>query len=174
MISAAGPRRRSDRAGFGASKIVAPFDGVTGERQVQPGDYVNIGTSLINVVPLPVSVIANYKETQLTHVAPGQPVAITVGSFTHRTLQGRVERISPASGSQFALLPPDMRPAMTGAPPGPFTPEPFGLAKPSCANAGSRCDEASREIGPCPWWMHGIASAPRSMAGTGQDIGGHL
>jgi membrane fusion protein (multidrug efflux system) len=93
---------------LGYTKIVAPFDGVTGERQVQPGDYVNIGTNLVNVVPLPnVYVIANYKETQLTRVRPGQPVALTVDSFPNETLHGRVERISPASGSQFALLPPD-------------------------------------------------------------------
>jgi membrane fusion protein (multidrug efflux system) len=93
---------------LGYTKVVAPFDGVTGERQVQAGDYVNIGTNLINVVPLPnVYVIANYKETQLTHVKPGQPVKITVDSFPNETLSGRVERISPASGSQFALLPPD-------------------------------------------------------------------
>nr|WP_249159394.1 HlyD family secretion protein [Bradyrhizobium jicamae] len=93
---------------LGYTKIVAPFDGVTGERQVQPGDYVNTGTNLINVVPLPdVYVIANYKETQLTHVKPGQPVEITVDSFSNEKLRGRVERIAPASGSQFALLPPD-------------------------------------------------------------------
>jgi membrane fusion protein (multidrug efflux system) len=93
---------------LGYTKIVAPFDGVTGEREVQPGDYVNIGTNLVNVVPLPnVYVIANYKETQLTRVQPGQPVVITVDSFPHKKLHGRVERISPASGSQFALLPPD-------------------------------------------------------------------
>ncbi|MFH0301367.1 HlyD family secretion protein [Bradyrhizobium sp. 31Argb] len=93
---------------LGYTKIVAPFDGVVGERQVQPGDYVNIGTNLINVVPLPnVYVIANYKETQLTRVRPGQPVEITVDSFSREKLRGRVERIAPASGSQFALLPPD-------------------------------------------------------------------
>jgi membrane fusion protein (multidrug efflux system) len=93
---------------LGYTKIVAPFDGVTGERQVQPGDYVNIGSNLINVVPLPnVYVMANYKETQLTRVKPGQPVDITVDSFPNEKLHGRVERISPASGSQFALLPPD-------------------------------------------------------------------
>ena len=93
---------------LGYTRIVAPFDGVTGERQVQPGDYVNIGTNLINVVPLPnVYVIANYKETQLTHVKPGQPVDVTVDSFPGEQLHGRVERIAPASGSQFALLPPD-------------------------------------------------------------------
>jgi membrane fusion protein (multidrug efflux system) len=93
---------------LGYTRVVAPFDGVTSERQVQPGDYVNIGTNLINVVPLPnVYVIANYKETQLTHVEPGQPVEITVDSFPKQILHGHVERISPASGSQFALLPPD-------------------------------------------------------------------
>jgi len=93
---------------LGYTKIVAPFDGVTGERQVQPGDYVNIGSNLINVVPLPnVYVMANYKETQLTRVKPGQPVDITVDSFPNEKLHGRVERIAPASGSQFALLPPD-------------------------------------------------------------------
>ena len=93
---------------LGYTKISAPFDGVVGERQVQPGDYVNIGTNLINVVPLPkVYVIANYKETQLTHVAPGQPVEITVDSFPREKLRGKVERIAPATGAQVALLPPD-------------------------------------------------------------------
>jgi membrane fusion protein, multidrug efflux system len=93
---------------LGYTRIIAPFDGIVSERQVQPGDYVNIGSNLISVVPLPhVYVIANYKETQLTHVMPGQPVEITVDSFPGRTLHGKVERIAPASGSQFALLPPD-------------------------------------------------------------------
>lgn len=98
----------SARLKLGYTKITAPFDGVVGERQVQPGDYVNIGTNLINVVPLPkVYVIANYKETQLTHVAPGQPVEITVDSFSREKLHGKVERIAPATGAQVALLPPD-------------------------------------------------------------------
>jgi membrane fusion protein (multidrug efflux system) len=98
----------SARLRLGYTRIAAPFDGVVGERQVQPGDYVNIGSNLINVVPLPnVYVIANYKETQLTRVRPGQPVDVTVDSFPNETLHGRVQRIAPASGSQFALLPPD-------------------------------------------------------------------
>jgi len=98
----------SARLKLGYTKIVAPFDGVVGERQVQPGDYVNIGSNLINVVPLPnVYVIANYKETQLTRVKPGQSVEIAVDSFPNQKLHGHVERVSPASGSQFALLPPD-------------------------------------------------------------------
>jgi membrane fusion protein, multidrug efflux system len=93
---------------LGYTRITAPFDGVVGQRQVQPGDYVNIGSNLIAVVPLPnVYVIANYKETQLTHVRPGQPVEVTVDTFSGERLRGRVARVAPASGSQFALLPPD-------------------------------------------------------------------
>jgi membrane fusion protein (multidrug efflux system) len=96
------------RLKLGYTRIAAPFDGVVGERQVHAGDYVNIGSDLIDVVPLPnVYVIANYKETQLTRVRPGQSADITVDSFPGARLHGRVERISPASGSQFALLPPD-------------------------------------------------------------------
>jgi membrane fusion protein (multidrug efflux system) len=88
--------------------IVAPTDGVVSERQVQRGDYVTIGSSLISVVPLPdVYIVANYKETQLTRVLPGQHVDISVDTFPGETFRGHVERISPASGSQFSLLPPD-------------------------------------------------------------------
>jgi membrane fusion protein, multidrug efflux system len=107
-IAAAKATLAAARLKLGYTGITAPFDGVVGERQVQPHDYVNIGSDLINVVPLPnVYVMANYKETQLTRVKPGQPVDITVDSFPNEKLHGRVERISPASGSQFALLPPD-------------------------------------------------------------------
>lgn len=107
-VEAAKAALASAKLKLGYTRISAPFDGVVGERQVQPGDYVNIGTNLINVVPLPkVYVIANYKETQLTHVAPGQPVEINVDSFPREKLRGRVERIAPATGAQVALLPPD-------------------------------------------------------------------
>ena len=93
---------------LGYTRITAPFDGVVSARQVQPGDYVNIGTNLISVVPLPnVYVIANYKETQLRRVRPGQRVEIVADTFSGEVLTGKVERISPASGSQYALLPPD-------------------------------------------------------------------
>ncbi|MDR6952068.1 membrane fusion protein (multidrug efflux system) [Ancylobacter sp. 3268] len=93
---------------LGYTRVAAPFDGIVGTRLVQVGDYVNIGTNLIAAVPIPnVYVIANFKETQLTHVAPGQKVDITVDTFPGQSLRGRVERISPASGSVFALLPPD-------------------------------------------------------------------
>jgi membrane fusion protein (multidrug efflux system) len=107
-IAAAKAQLAAAKLKLGYTRITAPFDGIVSERQVQPGDYVNIGSNLISVVPLPhVYVIANYKETQLTHVAPGQAVEITVDSFPGQSLHGRVERIAPASGSQFALLPPD-------------------------------------------------------------------
>ena len=107
-IEAAKATLASAKLKLGYTKITAPFDGVVGDRQVQPNDYVNIGTNLINVVPLPdVYIIANYKGTQLTRVRPGQSVDVTVDSFPSGRLHGRVERISPASGSQFALLPPD-------------------------------------------------------------------
>jgi membrane fusion protein, multidrug efflux system len=93
---------------LGYTRILAPFDGVVSGRQVQLGDYVTVGRNFINIVPLPhVYVIANYKETQLTRIRPGQPVDIAVDTFPDRPLRGHVERISPASGSQFALLPPD-------------------------------------------------------------------
>ncbi|MFT0862622.1 HlyD family secretion protein [Ancylobacter sp. G4_0304] len=93
---------------LGYTSVVAPFDGIVSTRLVQAADYVNVGTSLIAVVPIPaVYIIANFKETQLTHVAPGQPVDITVDTFPGQTLRGKVERISPASGAVFALLPPD-------------------------------------------------------------------
>src|SRR5262249_7668892 len=96
------------RLRLGYTRIVAPFDGVVGERRVNEGDYVNVGTMLIAVVPRPnVHVVANYKETQLTHVVPGQPVEVTVDMFQGAVLRGRVARLSPASGSSFALLPPD-------------------------------------------------------------------
>jgi membrane fusion protein (multidrug efflux system) len=90
------------------TRIVSPFDGIVSRRQVQPGDYVRVGSSLINVVPIPtVYVIANYKETQLTNIEAGQLVDISVDTFPAGKLHGRVAAIAPASGSQFALLPPD-------------------------------------------------------------------
>lgn len=90
------------------TRIVAATDGVVSERQVQQGDYVTIGTNLISVVPLPnVYVVANFKETQLTRFQPGQQVDISVDTFPGTVFKGHVQRISPASGSQFSLLPAD-------------------------------------------------------------------
>jgi membrane fusion protein (multidrug efflux system) len=88
--------------------IVAPQDGVIGQRQVKPGQLVSVGSQITTLTPLPnVWVIANYKETQLTHMALGQEARITVDTFPGRTLRGHVQAFAPASGAEFALLPPD-------------------------------------------------------------------
>jgi membrane fusion protein, multidrug efflux system len=81
---------------------------MVGERGVRAGQYVHSGTQVISVVPLQnVWVIANYKETQLTHVAIGQKAEVTFDTFPGIVVRGRVNSIAPASGSQFTLLPPD-------------------------------------------------------------------
>jgi membrane fusion protein, multidrug efflux system len=93
---------------LGYTRITAPVDGMVGQRLVQVGQYLNVGTQVISVVPLPhVWVIANYKETQMTRVRLGQPARVTVDSFPGVVLHGHVDSWSPASGAQFALLPPD-------------------------------------------------------------------
>ncbi len=76
------PASAGARLQLGYTRILAPFDGIVGQRQVQPGDYVTVGGGLISIVPLPrVYVIANYKETQLTNVVAGQPASMTVDTF---------------------------------------------------------------------------------------------
>ena len=90
------------------TSIVATQDGVLGQRQVKPGQYVGVGAQITTLTPLPkVWVIANYKETQLTHMAVGQKAEITVDTFPDHTLHGHLLAFAPAAGSQFALLPPD-------------------------------------------------------------------
>ncbi|WHO72344.1 HlyD family secretion protein [Rhizobium sp. BT03] len=88
--------------------IVAAVDGTVGARSIRVGQYVTSGTQLMAVVPLhAVYVVANFKETQLTHVRPGQPVEIKVDSFPDMAIRGHVDSVSPASGLEFSLLPPD-------------------------------------------------------------------
>ena len=90
------------------TRIMAPVDGTVGARSLRVGQYVQAGTQLMAVVPLDaVYVVANFKETQLTHVRNGQPVEIRVDSFHNTRLTGHVDSLSPASGLEFALLPPD-------------------------------------------------------------------
>lgn len=88
--------------------ITAPQDGVIGQRQVKPGQLVGVGAQITTLTPLPhVWVIANYKETQITHMAVGQKAEITVDSFPGHKLRGHLLEFAPASGAEFALLPPD-------------------------------------------------------------------
>ncbi|UNK37065.1 HlyD family secretion protein [Shinella sp. H4-D48] len=87
--------------------ITAPRDGVVGEVGVKLGQYVAAGTQLMAVVPRDTWVIANFKETQLAYIKPGQAVEVTVDAFRHATLRGHVERFSPAAGSEFSVIRPD-------------------------------------------------------------------
>ena len=92
---------------LGYTKIYAPGDGSVGERQVRPGQLVSPGTQVIAFVERIRWVQANYKETQLTNVKVGDEAEIRVDQFPGQVFHGKVIEIAPASGSQFALLPPD-------------------------------------------------------------------
>jgi membrane fusion protein (multidrug efflux system) len=93
---------------LGYTSIVAPVDGVVGARSLRVGQYVQAGTQLMAVVPVTAAyIVANYKETQLTDVKAGQKVEIEIDTYPGRVFQGHVDSLSPASGQEFALLPPD-------------------------------------------------------------------
>jgi membrane fusion protein, multidrug efflux system len=88
--------------------IRAPISGIVGNRAGQVGQYVKPGTELISLVPLPrVYVTANFKETQLTWMRPGQRAEVSVDAYPNDVLEGKVESFAPASGAQFSVLPPD-------------------------------------------------------------------
>jgi len=90
------------------TSITAAIDGVVGNRTLRVGQYVQAGTQLMAVVPISQAyIVANYKETQLTEVRPGQAVEITVDMFPGVVAYGHVDSLAPASGQEFALLPPD-------------------------------------------------------------------
>ena len=90
------------------TSIVAPIDGIVGNRSLRVGQFVQAGTQLMSVVPVSGAyVVANFKETQLTDVRAGQAVDIAVDMFPGQLVHGRVDSIAPASGQEFALLPPD-------------------------------------------------------------------
>ncbi|WP_386068684.1 HlyD family secretion protein [Tahibacter sp. UC22_41] len=86
--------------------IRAPIDGVVGDRQVEPGDYVQPGSRLLTIVPVDaLYIVANFKETQTDRMLPGQRATIAVDALPGQTLRGEVESFAPGSGSQFSLLP---------------------------------------------------------------------
>lgn len=95
------------RLNLSYATITAPVDGTVGARTLRVGQYVGAGTQLMAVVPNAVYVVANFKETQLTYVRDGQPVRVAVDGFPGVELEGHVDSLSPASGLEFALLPPD-------------------------------------------------------------------
>jgi membrane fusion protein, multidrug efflux system len=92
---------------LGYTRITAPESGFVSERKVRPGQLVSQGTQVISLVQRDVWVQANYKETQVRHMHAGDPATIRVDAFPGVVLKGKVDRVAPASGSQFALLPPD-------------------------------------------------------------------
>jgi len=95
------------KVNLGYTTIEAPSDGTVGERQVRPGQLVSPGTQVIPFVDRIKWVVANYRETQLTNMKAGDPVEIRIDAYPGKTFRGKVIEIAPASGSQFALLPPD-------------------------------------------------------------------
>jgi len=92
---------------LGYTRIVAPADGTVGERQVRPGQLVAPGTQVMAFVERIRWVLANFRETQLTNLKVGDPAEIRIDVYPGQVIKGRVLEIAPASGSQFALLPPD-------------------------------------------------------------------
>src|SRR5215472_4901866 len=92
---------------LGYTQILAPADGTVGERQVRPGQLVSPGTQVMTFVENIRWVAANFRETQLTNIKVGDPAEVRVDTYPGKVFKGRVLEIAPASGSQFALLPPD-------------------------------------------------------------------
>jgi membrane fusion protein (multidrug efflux system) len=99
---------RQAELNLGYTTIIAPIDGVVGNRTLRAGQFVQAGTQLMSLVPSAGAyVIANFKETQLTNVHGGQQVDIAIDMFPGQVVHGHVDSLAPASGQEFALLPPD-------------------------------------------------------------------
>ena len=89
------------------TKIIAPFDGRVTARTVQAGNYVQPGQALMALVPRDVWVTANFKETQLTHMKPGQPVQLSVDAYPNQKFKGKLDSLQAGTGARFSLLPPE-------------------------------------------------------------------
>ena len=87
--------------------LVAPAAGRVGNKSVEAGNYVLPGQILLSLVEPAPWIVANFKETQLTRLQTGQPVDISIDAFPGEMLHGHIDSLAPASGAQFALLPPD-------------------------------------------------------------------
>jgi membrane fusion protein (multidrug efflux system) len=104
----ASAQQRQAELNLGYTTITAPIDGVVGNRTLRTGQFVQAGTQLMSLVPASGAyIVANFKETQLTHVHEGQKVDVEVDMFPGQTVHGHVDSLAPASGQEFALLPPD-------------------------------------------------------------------
>jgi len=118
VLDSQGPLLRADlsakqaslalaKVNLGYTRVTAPEGGIVSERKVRAGQLVSPGTQVISLVQKDVWVQANYKETQISHIHTGDPAEVRVDALPGVTFRGKVEQVSPASGSQFALLPPD-------------------------------------------------------------------
>lgn len=162
--------------------IKAPFDGVVGNRVAEPGAYVQPGTRLLALVPLDsVYIEANFKETQLGRLKPGQTVKIGVDAYATRNIEGKVESLSPASGAEFSLLPPENAtgnftkivqrlPVRISVPPA-LAAE--GLLRPGMSvSVGVQTRSAGEPRPSLVKWLgldaFGFAKRPRDLAGAGQ------
>lgn len=108
QLDAAHAQQQLAESALRDTQIRSPANGIVGQRQVRAGQFVNVGTQIVSVMPLPdIWVIANFKETQMTNVRVGQTAQVTVDAFPDLKLIGHVESWSPGTGSTFALLAPD-------------------------------------------------------------------
>ena len=89
------------------TRVTAPMDGYVTKKAVEGGDYIQVGQKILALVPRDLYVTANFKETQVEHIRPGQPVRITVDSASSRAFTGHVDSIMAGSGARFSLLPPE-------------------------------------------------------------------
>jgi len=89
------------------AKVVAPRDGRVTHRTVEQGAYIQVGQALLAIVPDYVWVVANFKETQIENIRPGQPATIDIDAYPHRTFKAHVDSLQAGSGANFSLLPPE-------------------------------------------------------------------
>jgi len=87
------------------TRITAPMDGRITRKNVEPGDYIQTGQTLFSIVPHDIWIIANFKETQLTYMLPGQPATIRIDAFPGKVFKGHVDSLQAGTGARFSLLP---------------------------------------------------------------------
>jgi membrane fusion protein (multidrug efflux system) len=89
------------------TKIFAPTDGRVTRKAVEVGDYLQAGQQIMSIVPMEVWVVANFKESQLKKMQPGQPVTVAIDALGGREFAAHVDSVQAGSGAQFSLLPPE-------------------------------------------------------------------
>jgi membrane fusion protein (multidrug efflux system) len=95
------------RLNLSYTDVRAPQSGTIAKKSIEAGEYIRTGQPLLNIVPPEIWVVANFKETQLKHMKPGQQVTIKVDAYSGKTLRGHIDSIQAGTGSVFSLLPPE-------------------------------------------------------------------